>query len=139
MQEYSSQSEQATPKLLFDQADPPWIMPDHRYSASARSAKDGARDHEVLDARRACALERPCELVQGRTGRHDVVQHGDARSREIERAEERFAHVFRALLVGKFRLRQRVLHAQHATRLDRSAPVSRELAGNLEGLIESAL
>src|SRR6266545_7566523 len=76
-------------------------------STIARSARDGARDHEVLDSRRACALEHPCELVQGRAGRHDVVQHGDARSREVEPAQERPAHVLRALLVGKFRLRQR--------------------------------
>src|SRR5439155_668525 len=82
---------------------PPWIP------AIARSAGHGARNHEVLDSRRACALERPCELVQGRAGRHDVVQHSDARSREIELAQERAAHVLRALLVGKFGLWRRVL------------------------------
>src|SRR5437773_3706249 len=111
---------------------PPWIP------AIARSARDGARDHEVLDSRRACELERPCELVQGRAGRHDIVQHGDACSREIELAKERAAHVFRTLLVGKFRLRRRVLHAQHAALLDQSQ-IPRETAGDLESLIKPAL
>src|SRR6266853_1010043 len=46
------------------------------------------------------------------------------------------AHVFRALLVGKFRLRRRVLDAQHAARLDRCPQIPRETAGDLESLIE---
>src|SRR5204863_1191976 len=107
--------------------------------AGALSAKDGARNHEVIDSSRACVLEHPRELVQGRTSRDDIVQDGHARSGEVELVPERPAHVFRTILVRKFRLRRRVLHAQHAARLDRCAPVPREPAGDLERLIESAL
>src|SRR5438876_1102679 len=35
----------------------------HAHSATARSAKDGTRAHDVIDSRRACALERLHEPV----------------------------------------------------------------------------
>jgi hypothetical protein len=85
-------------------------------------------------------LQHARELVQRRSGGHDVVDHGDGLAFQVDAAFEGMADVGLAFLPRQAGLRCAVAHAQAGVRQQRQAEMrTRQRPGDFLGLVEAAL